>query len=268
MDVKPATWAEFKGDLRASLRAWRVAPLLPLTSVALTSMTYIPEHWWWVGLPALLFAFGWPGTERIWYLRIFRDEAISFRELWRMTWAFVARFVRLGLIAAVAWSPVLVVAVRSFADDPENADFALETPGLWVGTIAATVVIDFALTFVTPALAFTTRSVRDALRIGFRMLRDHWPRTAWYAAIPPLAVVLMLRVTESSAFGLPGALALTAAGTLLNVWFKGATAAFYLRRVQVGSEGAAFLPKTQALEAPPSARRRPAPRDQSGRVQF
>ena len=30
---------------------------------------------------------------------------------------------------------------------------------------------------------------------------------------------------------------------LLNLWFKGATAAFYLRRWEVGDNGAAFIPR-------------------------
>ena len=201
------TWTEFKADLRASLRAWRVAPLLPLTSVALFLTSYLPDPWWWLGLPAFLFAMGWLGSERIWYLRIYRNEAISPRDLWHMTWAFFWRFVRLGLIAAILWSPVLILGFRNIANDPDNAEKAFSTPAVWVASALLTVVLDFALTFVTPALAFSTRRVNEAVRHGLRMLRDHWPQMAWYALVPPLAVVLMLRVTEPSSLSLEGRIA-------------------------------------------------------------
>src|SRR3712207_9312976 len=98
VDVTAATWAEFKADLRSSLKAWRVAPLLPLISVPLFSTSYIPEQSWWLGLPVLLLMIGWVGSERIWYLRIYRGEAISPGELWRMTRAFFGRFAILGLL--------------------------------------------------------------------------------------------------------------------------------------------------------------------------
>lgn len=241
MDVKPATWTEFKADLGASLKAWRVAPLLPLIAVALAATSYVREPWWWLALPVLVLGIGWLGTERIWYLRVYRNEPVSARELWRMTWAFFGRFLRLGILAGIAWSPVLIVALLRVNGDPGDTDRLLSSPGVWITTAVVTIVIDFALTFVTAALAYSTRRVREALRLGFRMLREHWPRTAWYAAVPPLAVVLILRVTESSTSTGPGHVALSVVAALLNLWFKGATAAFYLRRVDVGPEGAAFI---------------------------
>jgi hypothetical protein len=241
VDAIPATWGEFRKDLSASFKAWRAAPLLPLISVSLLLTTHIPNPWWWVPLPALLFSVGWVGSERIWYLRIYRNERITPRELWRMTWAFFWRFVRLGLLAMIVWSPVLFLAIRHIVNEPENAEKTFSTPTLWIASAILTVVIDFALTFVTPALAFSTRSVREAVRLGFRMLRDYWPRTAWYALVPPLAVLIMFRVAEPSALSLSARVAVSAGSTLLNLWFKGATAAFYLRRVEVESQGAAFV---------------------------
>lgn len=191
------------------------------------------------------------GAERIWYLRLFRGEKITARELWRMTWAFFGRFAVLGLLFAIAWSPVLILGFRSHANDPDSAEKIFSTPAMWAASALLTIAIDFALTFVTPALAFSTRSVRGALRLGFRMLRQHWPRTAWYALVPPLAVVMMLRITEPTSVGVSG-IAVSTGSALLNLWFKGATAAFYLRRVPVGSDGAAFAPQTEASEAPSS----------------
>ena len=240
MDAARATWDEFTGDLWASLRAWMVAPLMPLASVALFLTSYIPDPWWWIALPAFFFAMGWFGTERVWYLRIYRGEPVTPKELWRLTWGFFGRFVRLGVLTAIAWSPVLILAFRGIANDPGRADKVFSTPLVWVTAAILTLVIDFALTFVTPALAFSTKQVSQALRLGIGMLRDHWPQTAWYALVPPLAVVLMFRVSEPSSLSLAGRMAVSAGSALLNLWFKGATTGFYLRRVKVGSEGAAF----------------------------
>lgn len=66
--------------------------------------------------------------------------------------------------------------------------------------------------------------------MGLRMLASDWPRCAWYVLFPPLAVVLV-----SQAFGRGNALGiewlpLTLAAAGLNLLFKGATTAFYLRR--------------------------------------
>lgn len=79
----------------------------------------------------------------------------------------------LGVLAAIVWSPVLILAFRNIANDPDQADEAISTPAVWITSAILTMVIDFVLTFVTPALAFSTRRVREALRLGMRMLRDH-----------------------------------------------------------------------------------------------
>jgi hypothetical protein len=241
----PAMWSEFKSDLWASLRAWRTAPLMPIISVALFMPSYIPEPWWWLGLPALLFAVGWFGSERMWYLRIYRNEAIAPQELWRITWAFFWRFLRLGILAAIVWSPVIILWYRNTSNDRNNADEAFSTPAVFVTSAVLTVVVDFGLTFVTPALTYSTKRVREALRLGLRMLRNYWPQTAWYALVPPLAAMMMFRLAAPPTLSTPWQIVFSAAGTLLNLWFKGATAAFYLRRVEVGNQGAAFVQEVE-----------------------
>lgn len=106
------------------------------------------------------------------------------------------------------------------------------------------VVTDVSLTFVTPALAFSTRRVRRALAIGLRMIRSEWPVSAWYVLVPPLAAVLIVQILTRTSDVPVGIQLLTSAfATLLNLWFKGATAAFYLRRHDVGDDGAAFISK-------------------------
>ena len=100
--------------------------------------------------------------------------------------------------------------------------------------------IDFALTFVTPALAYTTRSVQSALRIGFAMIRQTWPRSALYVLCPPLALNIMNYAFPESIPGMQAALGVVF--TLVSLVAKGAIAAFYLReRGSYSDGGAAYL---------------------------
>jgi hypothetical protein len=71
-------------------------------------------------------------------------------------------------------------------------------------------------------------------------LRDEWPKSAGYALVPPLAILISLQTLPESALGKFGNLVLGGFSVLLNLWFKGATAAFYLRHHDVGDTGAAF----------------------------
>lgn len=239
----PPTWREFKDDLGRSAGAWRVAPLLPFVSVVLTLTYALPESWWWLFLPAGWFWAGWLGTERIWYLRIFRNASITRSEAWRLTRAFVWRYVRLAVLVLLVWSPVLIVAAPFPAAGSKEAENAFRAADVVVVASIITLFVDFTLTFVTQALAFSTRRVRTALKIGLAMLKQQWPRSAWYAAVPPLAVIILVRLFQPAAVNQLVQIIMSVAATLLNVWFKGATAAFYVRNVEVGDDGAAFLPK-------------------------
>src|SRR3989442_10207954 len=83
------------------------------------------------------------------------------------------------------------------------ADAAAAVPlSLQVGTEAVAIAMDFALTFVTPALAFTTRSAWRALGIGLAMIRQTWPRSALYVLCPPLALSVMNYIFPSGGLSL------------------------------------------------------------------
>jgi len=111
------------------------------------------------------------------------------------------------------------------------------------------IVTDFSLTFVTPALAYTTRSAVRAVRIGFAMIGQTWPRSALYVLCPPLALNLLNYVFPFG--GLVLQLTTTFVVTLVGLLAKGAIAAFYLReRGSYSEDGAAY-------RVPPH-RRRPA----------
>ncbi|HJP64728.1 MAG TPA: hypothetical protein VKA30_00325 [Actinomycetota bacterium] len=205
-----------------------------------------------VTLPISLFAIGYPGTERLWILRGFRDQEFGWGDVWRQTLHYIVRFLLLGLIIA----PVALVGAGV------GVAIARSLVGAFVGLIATSIVADFALTFVTPSLAFTTSSVRDALRTGLRMLVSEWPRNVLYVVVPPLALLLISRLgpgldairdldreVRKAMHGQPfhptqptyhpAAAGLAALAALLGVWFKGATVAFFVRRFVVGPLGSA-----------------------------
>jgi hypothetical protein len=129
--------------------------------------------------------------------------------------------------------PLFIAVAVWYAQHTQRfADGTIATPApswrLLLLSALVTVVVDVACTFVTPAIVFTSHRVRDALRIGLRVLRASWPSTAPYALIPPLAVVAFALY---SGLGPATSVPLVAASTLLNLIVKGATAAYYLRVV-------------------------------------
>ena len=213
---------DFGADLRQALGVWSQQPLLPITSVL----------WWTVpvtgysndaltialGIVAFL-AVGWPGTEREWYRRSFMGTGLAPSEILPTTWHFFGPFLRLTLLG----SPVVIlwIALSVWFEGSPIVDIGVP--------LALVFVIDVALTFVTPALTFTTPSARTALSIGLGMLRKHWPAAAPYALTPALVVILGAQTLLQPVIGPAGTFLATALAGLLALAIKGATVAFYLR---------------------------------------
>jgi hypothetical protein len=243
----------FVSDLRASFRVIRDRPLLPIISLVVwTVPAALPSSAGFIGFPLNVFAVGFVGTQRLWFLRGFSDLEMTFGEAFSVSWKYLWRFVVLGLIAA----PVVIIGVLIGIAATRNV------VGIFLGLGIATLILDLAFTFVTPALAFVTRRASKAVSIGVRLISSDWPRTLLYVLVPPLAIVIL-----GNALFISGAVrdldqqfdairagrppppirvslqfisaGLTAAGTLLGLWFKGATAAFFLRRFDVGPNGSA-----------------------------
>jgi hypothetical protein len=257
----------FLADLRTSARVLRDRPLLPLLSVAIwTIPALIPPAFTPVTLPVSLFAIGYPGTERLWFLRGLRGEDLTWSDVWHHTLHYFVRFLLLGLIIVPGG---IVGAVA-------GGLIGWSLVGAFVGLVVASLLLDFGLTFVTPSLALMTARVPEALRTGLRMLKTEWPRNALYVLVPPLAVLLIIRLGPSidvvrdvdrqlraSMHGRPLrpvhvpyrplAAGVAAAAALLGLWFKGATVAFFVRRVDVRPYGAA-LPAPPRPDAPPGPR--------------
>ncbi len=229
---RDSPWGTFRSDLGASLAVWSTEPRLPLLTLALalaieisTAVARQPEH---RILYLLVFSLevplaGWVGTQRIWYLRAFRGKTMGRGEAGRFTWAFLGRYLVLGLFVEVVVSPLVLVR-----------------PTGWLVYLALVLIlVDIFLTFVTPALAYSTKSTTKALRIGWRLLRQDWPHCAWYALTPPLALNLITRSLPRSSLAVVPAAVIGTVTWMLRLWFKGATAAYYLRDHDVGDDGAA-----------------------------
>jgi hypothetical protein len=244
--IYDAPMAELVPDLRKAIGVWVASPTVPLITLALSTL---PVTVWatlrWPNvllfyLPVALVTAGFYGTQRIWYLRRFRGNDLASGELLSLTWSFSGRFITLGLMVAFPWFLLGIV---------ETLTIDLTSAGAWWRTISLItyvvyfLAIDFLLTFATPMLAFKTRSASQALDLGIRMIRQTWPRAALYVLVPPLALQLLI-YRPLGLFRLSWlAIAIEAAvAALINLLFKGAVAAFYLREVPaIGDDGAAHL---------------------------
>jgi hypothetical protein len=208
-------------DLQASLRAWRRDPLLPVVSlVVLFGIELLPAGGpgGLIGAILGLLGLGWLGTERLWYRRIFDGTGVSAAELWSATWRFFPRFLIFSLVTAVVLIPTFVWTLIE-GDFTDTIAFALS---LNLAVASALV------TFMLPALAFTSRRVRDGLRIGWRILKEDWRRCRWYALFPAGASLAAARLSFLEV-AVPGPV-WTALATVVTVAFDGAVVRYYLRR--------------------------------------
>lgn len=182
------------------------------------------------GLLSLL-TLGFPGAQRLWYARAWHGQAVSLEEVFSWTLRQFGRWFVLGLAVAAASVPAIITVLFVIArgvDVQADGTVSQEALPTWclILSVLTTVVLDVLLTFVSPALVFTSHRVRDAVRIGLLLLRRTWPGSAAYALVPPLAVVVL-----SLYAGLPRteSVPLVALAALGNLLVKGATAALYLR---------------------------------------
>lgn len=224
--------ARFVEDVRAALGVWRRYPALPLLTTGFAVVVAAGSSQWAGGPLALLVAgvfFAWVGSERLWYLRVLTGRTLSVRSALRASLTYWGRFMALMLWVSVLTIPLYAPAlVYGGFFDQQRLEGKTSLP-LWASAYlgVGTLITDFLLTFVTPALVYNTRRARSALRIGLRLLRRTWRHAFLYVLFPPLAVLLLTRFS-SGPIGWGGA-ALYVASSLVNLVAKGATAAYYLR---------------------------------------
>jgi hypothetical protein len=169
-----------------------------------------------------LLGLGWLGTERLWYRRIFDGIGISVAELWSATWRYFPRFLIFSLLGAVVLVPTVVWTLIK-GEFTDATAFALS-----VSLAIASVLV----TFMLPALAFTSRRVRDGLRIGLRILKEDWRGCRWYALFPAGASLAAARLSVLEV-AVPGPV-WTSLATVAIVAFDGAVVRYYLRRQAAG----------------------------------
>jgi hypothetical protein len=251
----------FLEDVRSAFRVAVERPLLPLTSILLLSLPlYLPPTLQLIAGPLWVFAIGYPGTQRIWLLRALRGQPFTFDQAFARNWSYFGRFIRLELLLI---PPVAIGAGLGWLVDRSIV-------GLFVGAFGVSILLDFALTFVTPALAFTTGSASQALSLGLRMIRTEWPKAALYVLVPPLAILIVANLVPGIASirrlgdtfdalkagrrppSVPQSVRFVSGGlstlaVLVGLLFKGATVAFYTRRIEVPPFGASSGPG----DAPP-----------------
>jgi hypothetical protein len=228
--------ADFPQDIRAAWDVWRRYPALPLLTTLFATLAAVGSSDW-AGAPlALLVAvvfLAWVGSERLWYLRAFTGRTLTVRSALRASFTYWGRFFALMLWVSLLTIPLYAPAlIFGGVFDPEHREGDVSLP-LWATVYLAvgSLITDFLLTFVTPALVYNTRRARTALQIGLRLLRLTWPHAALYVLFPPLAVLMLTRFS-SGPVGWGGAV-LIVASTLVNLIAKGAVAAYYLRLMPI-----------------------------------
>ncbi len=252
----PGQRAEFWTDLAsAALISQPAVPIFSISAMLVPSvLSASGQHSgivsWVIALGSLALSFvllGWYGAQRVFFHRHLEGKPLTLRHLLRLVIPFAGRFIALGLLCGIVVTVLMFAAAFAFGWRGLQAG---ETPAWLPVTFGVVfVVMDFALTFVTPALAYTTHSAVRALGIGFGMIRQTWPRCALYVLCPPLALSIMSWVFPVSI--LVAQLALTAVLVVVSLLAKGTIAAFYLReRGSYSDDGAAYI--TAAAEPPGS----------------
>ena len=235
----------FVTDFVWAARAVLYQPSVALVSIAVWVLPRLvfreQKRFWVIGAVAFLyflFMLGWLGVERMFFLRRREREAVTLRELLASLPFFIGRFFRLGLLMAIVWAPLILV-VNHYAGHDPAAPHGSRSVARMIQLMTVIVPLDVVLTFVPSALVYTTRSARQALRIGLSMIRQTWPRSGLYILCPPLALNMLNTIypTDIPAVGV----VTTAALALLALLAKGATAAFYLRQGAVSADVVADL---------------------------
>ena len=245
----------FVADVASAAKALLSQPSVPLVSLAVWLLpsviiaSTVPGHRS-VGpvlaimLATTVFQLGWYGAERVFFQRRFHGEPVAVRHLLGLVGPFIGRFFAVGLPFGIVLSGFFFAA------------FSVHRPGggpmpgwFHVGAALLLLGMDFALTFVTPALAYTTRSASRAMGIGFAMIRQTWPRSALYVLCPPLALNLLHLIHPVSNSAVQWAI--NPLLLFVSLLAKGAIAAFYLReRGTYSKDGAAYI--TDGVPAAPA----------------
>lgn len=242
----------FLADVRRAASVWRGNPVVPLVYVLFAVVTFVarlltpspptecarkvfgqcplpPDQVHAASLrnllllPLFLFYVGLSGTARVWYVRRFRGDVLSGREVWQLSWRFFWRFVRLGFLFFAVALPLSIPAFVLLQRDHSTAGTVL--------LVLDTIVVDLLFTFVTPGVALYNGKAWQSFVGGVKVLRTTWPRCAAYALVPPLGLTL---AGQALSAGRHDHRVLSSIASLLGppltLLFAGAVTGFLIRR--------------------------------------
>jgi hypothetical protein len=190
-----------------------------------------------------VFLIGFVGAQRVWFLRKLRGIHFEAREAWTVPWRFFGRFLCLDLLGTLLVIPIVVpLAIATAHHRTTTTQRVHLSPWVTVGVVIGAFVVDVAMTFVVPALALNVHSVKSGIRLGWNMTKSTWPTNAWYMFAPGVTIVAVAAVLPESVASSGVYLLIGLISALLNLWFKGAIVAFYVRSVDPASpDGSAYL---------------------------
>lgn len=237
-----SAWRNFRGDMSRALSASR----RELTTTALSAVAVAASAWVFSawgggagGVPGIALFAAWVvygGVQRWWFSDLLEGRRIGIRGVAAAFRSMVVRFLLLGVwILIPAFIAILTYVVVYLVQHPHLADRSYprvpNPPSAFTITlfVATAAVADVLLTFVMPALALSTRSVRQAGRLGVGMIARTWPTSAFYVLTPTLTALATVYCAPIP--DVPWLILLVAVG-LSSFWVKGATVAFYLRNMQ------------------------------------
>jgi hypothetical protein len=244
-------WGTYRSDLKWSARTLRSSPYFVLVSLGLVaifdlSSRQVIKPRGVAGLLAFaveVFLIGFVGAQRVWFLRKLQGLRFVAAEVWTVPWRFFGRFLCLDLLGALLVIPIMVPITIATAHHRTTTIRSVHL-STWAtfGVVLGAFLVDVALTFVVPALALNVRSVKASLRLGWNITKSTWPTNAWYMLAPGVTVVAIAAVLPESVASSVVYLVTGLISALLNLWFKGAIVAFYVRSVSPASaDGSAYL---------------------------
>jgi hypothetical protein len=218
-------WARFRRDTATSAGVWARHPGLPLLTLLVWLPISIPGAWRsYIMLPFFFFFFalGFCGMQREWYATAFAGDRPTGRRIWRGTWRYVPRLLPIGIVVVLIPCLLMVVLLPLFGVLNQSMDADSFFLRIRIAFVVQAFLVDFLLTFVMPALVFTTANPVRAVRIGLRYLRRVWPTVKWHVLAPPTAILAIGQVASGSNGGMVRGALISLSGVMLGLLFKGA----------------------------------------------
>ena len=234
-----SAWQNFYGDMSLALGAIRrglTITVLTALAVAGSAALFVFGHGQGAAAATLVLFGAWVvfgGVQRWWLSELLAGRRVATGEFPPIFRSMLWRFLILALwVATPAVIAVVTYVVVYFVQHPhvlnERSPKVPNPSTAFVITLSVgtAVIVDILLTFVMPALALSTRSVRNAMQLGIRMIAQTWPTSAWYVLAP--GVTLLAALCYVPIPDIACTILLAAAG-VLSLWIKGATVGFYQR---------------------------------------